>query len=64
MGRPTERLKQLCTTTAYLNSFMLHFGGGDLNDMPLVDQFVRSWRDLRLEATQGISGPRDKIVAA
>jgi len=45
-GRSNLRLVALCATTAFLNSYMLHFGGSDLSDMDLVDLTARSWRDL------------------
>jgi hypothetical protein len=42
-----RRVSQLCATVAFLNSFMLHFGGSDLADMELVDLNVSSWRGCR-----------------
>jgi hypothetical protein len=42
-----RRVNRLCATVAFLNSFMLHFGGSALADMELVDLNVRSWRDCR-----------------
>jgi hypothetical protein len=46
-ARRRHRVSRLCATVAFLNSFMLHFGGSDLADMALVDLNVRSWRDCR-----------------
>jgi hypothetical protein len=47
-GAPRRRrVSRLCATVAFLNSFMLHFGGSDLADMELVDLNVNSWRDCR-----------------
>ncbi len=39
------KLGEVCATTAFLNSFFLHFAGAD-TDMPLVDRAAASWRDL------------------
>lgn len=40
-----QRLRELCATTAFINSFFLHFAGAD-SEMSLVDRDAASWRDL------------------
>jgi hypothetical protein len=42
-----RQVSRLCATVAFLNGFMLHFGGSDLTDRELVDLNVSSWRDCR-----------------
>lgn len=41
-----RRLRELCATTAFINSFFLHFAGAD-SEMSLVDLNATSWRDLK-----------------
>lgn len=44
LGLVTERkLKQLCLTNMFLNTYFLHFGGGNLSDMEVVDLEVKSF---------------------
>jgi len=40
-----EKLRQVCATTAFINSYFLHFAGS-MYDMRLVDQHVESWSDI------------------
>jgi hypothetical protein len=49
IGRPTRRrVRRACVTTALLNSYFLHFGGGRLGDMSFVDFTARSFQDCAL----------------
>jgi hypothetical protein len=40
-----NRLARYCATTAYINSFFLHFAGG-ASEITLVDLEATSWKDL------------------
>jgi hypothetical protein len=45
---PVAKTRTACITAAFLNSYFLHFGGSELNDMQLVDTKTHSWRECRL----------------
>jgi hypothetical protein len=45
---PAIDLRVACITTAFLNSYFLHFGGSELNDMKLLNTHTKSWLECRV----------------
>jgi hypothetical protein len=40
---PDRRIKQACVNAAFVDSYFMHFGAA-MEDMPLVDARLTSWR--------------------
>jgi hypothetical protein len=57
-----RRVSRLCATVAFLNSFMLHFGGSDLADMELVDLNVSGVSARQLYGPTGGNKPGHNIL--
>lgn len=56
-----ERIQRACATTAFLNSYFLHFAGS-LGDMRLVDQQVRTWNEIPHPARSRRAVPEAKAA--